>query len=190
MATVTLYATYDGFKNNISGWYPSEGFNLSRNTSSSNGDFCDAYQKFTTVGSGIGASDTINSVTFYWNVYSWSDINSVSQWLFYTDTNAQWDSSGTWNDTTPPYDFPDISYGTNYDGAISIGSTGWNNKSITTSIPKSGTFSIGIRASLGDVGPGLMYYYDNSGGANSPYVVIDYTPASSAHLLSLTGVGK
>lgn len=180
MSTVTIYPTDDGFLNNISGWYSGEGFNLSRSTSSSDADYAEAYMKFTTVGAGISAGDTINSVTFFWNVYNWNDINGVGYWSFYTDINNIWDGAGTWGESTPPNVPLGIGYGTSNDGGVSLGSTGWNSQALTTSIPKSNLFGVGIKAQLGDVGPSLMYFYDNTGGANQPYIVIDYTPAATS----------
>lgn len=190
MSTVTIYPTYDGFYNNVSGWYPSEGFNLARNTSSSSADYAQAYMKFTTVGAGISAGDTINSVNFHWNPYTWTDINGVALWVFYTDINDVWDGAGTWNDATPPYIPSGMGYGTVNDSFVALGSTGFNTKSLTTSIPKSNIFGVGIDPQLGDLGPAYMYFYDNTGGANSPYIVIDYTVASTgARQLASAGVG-
>lgn len=189
MATVTIYPTADGFLNNISGWYPSEGFNLSRNTSSSSADYCLAFTKFTTVGAGIGAGDTIDSVTFWWDVYNWSDVNNVAFWSFYTDITPVW---GAWDESTPPSIPSGIGYGTVAEGGTGLGSTGWNSKSLTTSIPKSNVFGVGISADLGDLGPALMYFYDKDSGANAPYIVIDYTPAASpakGSTLATMGVG-
>lgn len=186
MATVTIYPTADGFLNNVSGWYPSEGFNLSRNTSSSSADICQAFVKFTTVGAGIGAGDTINSVTFYWNIYTWSDVNLVATWQFYTDVTPVW---GAWDESTSPTITGGVSFGTVNDGGINLGSTGLNSKSLTTTISKSGVFGVCIDPQLADVGPSLMYFYDKD-TANPPYVVIDYTPAASVRMLASAGVGK
>ena len=189
MATVTLYPTDDGFLNNISGWYPSEGFNLSRNTSSSSADYCDAYMKFTTVGAGIGAGDTINSVTLYVNIYNWSDIAFVASWQSWVDINRIWDSAGSWGEGgTPPYVPLGIGYGTSSGSFLTLGSTGWNTYNLVTTIPHNNTFGVGIQAQLGDIGPSLMYFYDKDAGVNSPYIVVDYTPASTARHDTLTGI--
>jgi hypothetical protein len=179
MATVQIQCTADGFLNNISGWYGSETFNLSRNTSSSNADECQAFCKFTTVGSGIGATDTINSATFYWYVTSWSDVNFVSQWTFYTDINNVWDASGAWSDAVQPDLGGGITSGTVNSGSIAIGSVGLNNHSISTSIPRANIFSVGIDCGCSDLGPGLMYFDAREAvGSNEPYVIIDYTPVA------------
>lgn len=189
MSTATIYATNDGFLNNVSGWYGAETYNLSRNTSSSSGDLCQAFIKFTTVSAGIGALDTINTVTFNWNIYSWSDINLVAAWAFYTDVNNTWDSAGTWNDSTPPNVPSGVAFGTSSDGAVYLGSTGWNTKTLTTSIPKSGIFGVCIDPQLGDIGPSLMYFYAVENGSNYPYITIDYTPAPKGGTLTMMGVG-
>lgn len=189
MATVTIYPTDDGFLNNISGWYPSEGFNLSRNTSSSSADVAQAFMKFTTVGAGIGAGDTINSVTLYWNIYIWNDINLVASWNFFTDINNTWDSAGSWGESGTPPNIPSgVGYGTVSDGFITLGSTGLNNKALTTTIPKSNIFGVCIDPALGDVGPAEMRFYDKD-TVNPPYIVIDYTPAGTGHLLGTFGMG-
>lgn len=185
MATVTLYPTADGFLNNISGYYGGEGFNLCRSTSSSDGDYCEHYTKFTTVGAGIGASDTINSVTFYINVYAYSDPMGIAGWQIYTDITPVW---GAWGESTAPSVASGINYGTVDGGFWNITSTGAWSKAISTSISKSGVFSVGVKARLGDIGPASFNSYDKD-HANTPYVVIDYTPASSIRLLASTGVG-
>lgn len=187
MATVTIYPTADGFLNNISGWYPSESLNLCRSTSSSDGDYCEAYTKFTTVGAGIGASDTINSATFYINVFSYSDPMAVGGWELYTDITPVW---GAWDETTPPNPGSGIDSGTVNNGFWGITSTGAWNKAISNSISKSGVFSVGIKARLGDVGPAEFRFYDKD-HANTPYVIIDYTPATTASypIKALMGVG-
>lgn len=178
MATATIYPTVDGFLNNISGWYPSEGFDMCRSTSSSDGDYCELYLKFTTVGAGIGASDTINSVTVWIDVYSYSDINAVGGWLGYTDINNIWSTSSSFTEAAAPYINPSMAYGTVSDGSWSVNTTGWFSKSITTSIPHSDIFGHGIKAQLGDLGPAEFRIYDKD-HANKPYIVIDYTPAAT-----------
>lgn len=187
MATATIYPTNDGFLNNVSGWYGMETDNLCRSTSSSDADYCELYTKFTTVGAGIGASDTINSVTFYINVWSYSDPFAVGGWQAYTDTTPVW---GAWNQTTPPSVSSGMDYGTVDSGFWNITGTGWWNKAISTSISKSGIFSVGVKARLGDIGPAQFTSYNRDHATNKPYVVIDYTPASTSHLLAMTGVGK
>lgn len=192
MATVILYPTDDGFLNNISGWYPSEGWLTAKSTSSSNTDECEAYMKFTTVGAGIGAGDTINSVTFHWNIYTWNDINFVAYWVFCLDKDNVWDAGGyTWGESFPPYLPYGIGYGTLNVGGITLGSTGWNSLVLSsTAIPKSGIFGLGIQAQLGSNGPSAMFFYDKDTGATSPYIVVDYTPAStSVPLRTMTGCG-
>lgn len=184
MSVATIYPTADGFLNNISGWYSGEGFNLSRSSSSSDADYAEAYLKFTTVGAGIGASDTINSVTFRWNIYNWTDVNAVGFWGFYTDINNVWDNAGTWGEPTPPYVPLGPGYGTVSDGEVTLGGTGWNAQALTNLIPKSALFGVCIKALLGDLGPAAMYFYDKDGGANSPYIEINFTPASSPSVSS------
>lgn len=189
MTTTTIYPTDDGFLNNISGWYPSEGFNLARNTSSSSADIARAFMKFTTVGAGIGAADTINSVTLHWNIYVFNDANGVASWMFFTDINNTWDSAGAWGEGAPPNIPSGVGYGTVNDSYITLGSTGWNTKSLTTTIPKSNIFGVNIDPELGDIGPAEMRFYDKDQGINSPYIVIDYTPVALRKLLASTGVG-
>lgn len=192
---VILYATADGYLNNVSGWFGQEADNLSRNTSSSSGDMCQAFMKFTTVGAGIGSGDTINSVTLHWDILAWNDINAVCSWMFYTDINNLWDGAGAWGDTVQPYLPSGVGYGTVNEGGIPLGSTGWNTKALTTTIPKSNLFGICINPELGDIGPSYMQFYAVENGADIPCIIIGYTVnavvgvASTNKTLATTGCG-
>lgn len=197
MATVTIFTTDDAFNNNISGFYSGENFLLASTTSSSNAIENDALWKFTTVGAGIGAGDTINSVTFWAYLSAWSDPGGVNSLSVYVDTNNIW---GTLDASDPPTVAP--SSGTNSMGALGTG-VGWEQIALVTSIPKSGEFNIAISCDAADSFPGAgTFDAIETGTSRSPYpagsgqtdgrafCVIDYTPASSSHLLALTGVGR
>lgn len=188
MATTTIYPTADGFLNNISGYYGSEGFLLARSTSSSDADYCETYVKFTSVGAGIGASDTINSVTFYIYCYSFSDPAEVWADRLYSDTTPVW---GSWDDSTAPSVPLGMSYGTNLETSLGINTTGWFSRAsgYPSSFPKSGVFSFGIKASLGDVGPAAAAFHDKTHSTLKPYVVIDYTPAATNDPYPIIGAG-
>jgi hypothetical protein len=170
-----------GFLNNISGWYPSEDWEWAFTTSSSNANADESYEKYTTVGAGIGAGDTINSVTLNIHVTVWSDPFGVATWIVFTD------NLNSWGILPPPFHTQGGYAGvTNYNFGFGAGPLGWNQIPLDiTNFPHSGIFNMSILGAANSTGQiDMRWDSTTKGGATKPYVVVDYTPASTTKTYS------
>jgi hypothetical protein len=185
MSTVTINAQVDGYNDNLAGWFPSGNDLVVKASSSSNTQESIALIKFTTVGAGIGAGDTINSVTLHVYCNTLIDPFLVLLWGWWTDNNNVW---GTLGAEDPPTVY--VGTSTVFEGT-SIPAVGVITKTLTTSIPHSGEFNVAIEPVMGSAGGASdTSKFDSLENASGrfPFIVIDYTPAV-ARQRTLTGVG-
>lgn len=179
MASLTIYPSDDGFINNVSGIYPSESFNESSSTSSSNAIQNTAYLFYDTRDATTGLTGkTITALALRLYGLAYSDINGVGAWLLCTDQNEVW---GRTLDTADPMTPVYGTYSEGYILGLTVGA--YNDLAIPVAHmgDRASKFTnFALMAALADMGPAnIDFGAVEEVLAKRPQLVITYTDNAS-----------